>query len=236
MVGLLALFGAVVYLDTTAAFQFMVCQPIIACPLYGIIAGRPEVGLFFGLTFQLLWLRALPVGAARFPEGNLGALVATALVAAVPPGPDGKTALLVLALGSVAGLLTAGFGRRLTPAVRHLLKHFAGLYESALLEGKRKQAGALFLAALLLNAVAGAVFTLALYLVSLKAMECFLGVSTEVPLPARLVQPTDALWGGLFPALFGAGAGVVAARFARRNTLGWIVGGFGMAMGVLLWL
>ncbi len=236
MSGLLALFGAIVYLDTTAAFQFMVCQPIIACPAYGIIAGRPEVGLFFGLTFQLLWLRALPVGAARFPEGNLGALVATALATTIPPAPDGRTALVVLALASLAGLLTAGLGRDLTTSVRHLLKYLADSYESAALENRSNRARAIFFAAILLNVAAGAVFTVALYFVFLKAIEWLLSVSPDAPLPAHLAELTDSLWGGLRPALLGAGAGVAAALFARRRTLPWIMGGLAVAIGALLWL
>lgn len=236
MSGLLALFGAIVYLDTTAAFQFMVCQPIIACPVYGIIAGRPEVGLFFGLIFQLLWLRALPIGAARFPEGNLGALVATALATTIPPAPDGRTALVVLAVASLAGLLTAGLGRDLTASVRHLLKYLADSYQSAALEDRCNRARAIFFAAVLLNAAAGALFTVALYLIFLKAMEWLLGVSAHGSLPPHLAELTDSLWGGLRPALLGAGAGVVAGLFARRRTVGWIIGGFATAMGALLWL
>lgn len=236
MVGWLALFGAVVYLDTTAAFQFMLCQPIIACPIFGMIVGRPEIGLFYGVTFQLLWLKALPVGAARFPEGNLGALVATALVATVPLGSTAQTAWLVLAYGAIAGLLVAGCGRYLTPFVRRLLKYFSDAYQNALVDGKDGSGRAIFLAALLLNAVAGALFTLVLYFVFSGGMSWFLGVSSQTSFPAELAARTDYLWEGLFPALIGAGTGVVAARFARRRMLGWIVAGFCIAMGVLLWL
>jgi len=236
MVGWVALFGAVVYLDTTAAFQFMFCQPIIACPLYGMIIGRPEIGLFFGVTFQLLWLKALPVGAARFPEGNLGALVATALAATVPPLPGEAASLLILAYASFAGLLTAGFGRHLTPAVRHGLRHFADSYQSALLKARRKRAGVLFLAALFFNAVAGALYVLALYFVFLFVMHGLLGVSAQIPLSAQSAELTDKLWAGLRPALLGAGAGIVAARFVRQHTLRWTMGGFVIALVVFLCL
>jgi len=236
MAGWIALFGAVIYLDTTAAFQFMLCQPIIACPLYGMIVGRLEIGLFFGITFQLLWLRALPVGAARFPEGNLGALVATALAATIPPTAGGAAGLLVLACATFAGLLTAGFGRHLTATVRHLLRHFADSYQSALLKARRWHARTLFLAALFFNAVAGALFVLVLYFVFLQVMRGLLGVSAQVPLSVQNAELTDRLWSGLRPALLGAGAGIVAARFVREHTLKWTIGGFVIALVVFLCL
>jgi mannose/fructose/N-acetylgalactosamine-specific phosphotransferase system component IIC len=236
MAGWVALFGAIVYLDTTAAFQFMVCQPLIACPIFGMIVGRPEIGIFYGLIFQLLWLRALPVGAARFPEGNLGAVVATALAATIPPDLDGQASWLILTLATIAGLLTAGIGRHLTPAVRYLLKFFAESYEKALLNGKRARGGFVFITAIAVNGAAGALFTLTIYYISFEVMSGLLGVSSQVPLASGLAAQTDVLWKGLFPTLIGAGVGVVAARFARRRMVGWTVGGFAVAMGVLLWI
>lgn len=235
MVGWLALFGAIVYLDTTAAFQFMLCQPAVACPLYGLIVGRPEIGLFFGLTFQLLWLRSLPVGAAQFHEGNLGALVATAVAAAIPASPTGGSPFVVLGFATFAGLVTAGLGRHLTAAVRQRLGYFAEAYETALSQEQWGHSRLLFLAALLFNAAAGAAFTLLLYLVSLQAVGWLLGISIEMPLAAEVIQSTDWLWAGLFAALLGAGAGIAAARFFQPKTLGWVVSGVAIAAGIL-WL
>ncbi len=236
MVGWIALFGAIVYLDTTAAFQFMFCQPIIACPLYGMIVGRPEIGLFFGITFQLLWLKALPVGATRFPEGNLGALIATALAATIPPTPGRETSMLVLACATLAGLLAAGFGRHLTPTVRQVMKRFADSYQSAVMETQNHLSRALFVAALSFNAMAGAAYVLVLYFVFLFAMHGLLGVSAQVPLPTQSAELTDELWAGLGPALVGAGVGIVAERFIRKRTLRWTIGGFLIALVVFLCL
>jgi mannose/fructose/N-acetylgalactosamine-specific phosphotransferase system component IIC len=236
MVGWMALFGAVVYLDTTAAFQFMLCQPIMACPLYGLIVGRPEVGIFFGISFQLLWLRALPVGAARFPEGNLGALIATVLACAIPPTTDGQTSMLILACATLAGLLAASLGRHLTPTVRQVMRRIADSYQSAVLETKNHLARALFVLALGINAAAGAAYVLVLYVVSLFAMQALLGVSTQTPLSMQSAELTDDLWGGLNPALLGAGVGIAAQRFVRNHTLRWTIGGFAMGLIILLCL
>ncbi|MFH1011704.1 MAG: PTS sugar transporter subunit IIC, partial [bacterium] len=219
----------------TAAFQFMLCQPAIACPIYGLIVGRPEIGLFFGLTFQLLWLRSLPVGAAQFHEGNLGALVATAVAAAIPKTLSGEPALVVLGFAAFAGLITAGLGRHLTTIVRQRLRHFADAYETALLQERWGQSRRLFLAALLFNAAAGAAFTLVLYFVSLQAVDWLLDIPVGMPLSAQTVKSTDWLWGGLFAVLLGAGVGIGAARFFRRKTSVWIIGGVVIAVGIL-WL
>jgi mannose/fructose/N-acetylgalactosamine-specific phosphotransferase system component IIC len=226
MVGWLALFGAIVYLDTTAAFQFMICQPAIACPLYGLIVGRPEIGLFFGLTFQLLWLRSLPVGAARFYEGNLGALVATAIAVEIPQMPTGESPLLVMAFATFAGLIAAGLGRFLTAVVRQILKGFANSYANALANESYARGRVIFGAALLFNAAAGALLALVLYFLSLQAMDLFIGIPAHLPVSQTIVDSTDWLWGGLLAALLGGGVGIAASRFAQRKTLAWTIGGF----------
>ena len=64
----------------------MICQPLIACPLWGILVGRPEIGLFFGVVFQLIWLGNLQIGAAKFPEGNIGAFVTSLAFAYLDEG------------------------------------------------------------------------------------------------------------------------------------------------------
>ncbi|MBM3324403.1 MAG: PTS sugar transporter subunit IIC [Calditrichaeota bacterium] len=235
MVGWLALFGAIVYLDTTAAFQFMLCQPAIACPLYGLVVGRPEIGLFFGLTFQLLWLRSLPVGAAQFHEGNLGALVATAVAAAIPKASAGETTLVVLGFAAFAGIITAGLGRHLTTFVRQRLRHFADAYEIALRQEQWGQSRLVFLAALFFNAIAGAAFTLVLFFVSLQAVDWLLDVPAGRPLSAQTAQSTGWLWEGLFTVLLGAGVGIAAARFFQRKTLLWLISGLVIGVGIL-WL
>ena len=71
--------GAIVGLDSTAAFQIMVSQPIVACPLLGWMMGDPVMGWMVGITTQLLWMGKLPVGAATFPDGSMGSLVVAGL-------------------------------------------------------------------------------------------------------------------------------------------------------------
>jgi mannose/fructose/N-acetylgalactosamine-specific phosphotransferase system component IIC len=67
--------GGLVGLDTTAAWQVLLSHPLIACSLLGAVFGEPQLGLFFGIIFELVWLYDVPVGGARFPEGSLGSFV-----------------------------------------------------------------------------------------------------------------------------------------------------------------
>jgi mannose/fructose/N-acetylgalactosamine-specific phosphotransferase system component IIC len=76
----IGLFGSLLILDTTVAFQFLISQPLIACPLLGWFLGDIQLGLHVGMYIQLLWLSSIPVGAAIIPEGNIAAIIITALV------------------------------------------------------------------------------------------------------------------------------------------------------------
>jgi PTS system mannose-specific IIC component len=66
-------------LDRTAAFQLMVCRPIVAAPLTGWLLDVPLIGLEVGLLVELLWLCFLPVGAAIPPDDTQVAVAATYL-------------------------------------------------------------------------------------------------------------------------------------------------------------
>ena len=55
------LMGFVVGMDTTAAFQIMVSQPLVACTLLGWMVGDPVTGALVGVVTQLLWMGKLPV-------------------------------------------------------------------------------------------------------------------------------------------------------------------------------
>lgn len=75
----IALFGGLISLDRTAAFQLMVSRPIVAAPLVGIILGDPLTGLKLGLLLELLWIGYLPVGSSVPPDETLVSITATAV-------------------------------------------------------------------------------------------------------------------------------------------------------------
>lgn len=100
--------------DTTAAFQFMAGQPIVAGWLAGCLVRQPELGLFMGAALQLIWSRLTPVGAVSYPDVGPGAVTGVAVAGLFPrvaPGSSGGAPGFLPAGGMVlpclAGLLAA---------------------------------------------------------------------------------------------------------------------------------
>jgi len=71
--------GGIVAIDTAAALQIMISQPIVSCTVIGLIFGQPEIGVLVGILLELPWLINIPSGGVHGSEGNLGAVVAAAL-------------------------------------------------------------------------------------------------------------------------------------------------------------
>jgi mannose PTS system EIIC component len=217
----LALAGMVVYLDTTAVAQLMISQPLIACPLWGFLVGRPEIGLFFGVTFQLIWLGSLPIGAAKFPEGNLGALVATALAARIAPTPTGEPAWIALAAAAVLGILTAMLGAEVTPKVRRVFATYAPRVVEAAKRGQRLRFTTLFLGAMGIHAAAGFLTALAAYEIGWKLLTIAFGDLAVAGVSVAIVARTNDLAASIWPGLLGAGVAVIVGRFVRRPLAAW---------------
>jgi len=232
-----ALAGAFVYLDTTAVAQFMISQPLIACPLWGLLVGRPEVGLFFGVAFQLVWLGSLPVGAAKVPEGNVGALVATALACRIPPTSTGYPAWITLTLAAFVGILVSQFGANVTPIVRKFLIKYSDRVVAAAQAGLRARFSLLFLGAIGIHLLAGFLLTGVAFVAGKWVMSLYLGNLARFGLSTALVAQTDTLFSGLWPAMIGAGVAVIAGRFVHRASFGWFALTAALGIGVgWLWL
>jgi mannose/fructose/N-acetylgalactosamine-specific phosphotransferase system component IIC len=71
--------GGIIAIDTTAAWQIMISQPIVSCTIIGLIFGQPEIGILIGIILELPWLINIPSGGVHGSDGNLGAVVAAAL-------------------------------------------------------------------------------------------------------------------------------------------------------------
>jgi mannose/fructose/N-acetylgalactosamine-specific phosphotransferase system component IIC len=214
-----ALAGMIVYLDTSALAQFMICQPIIACPLWGWIVGRPEIGLFFGVAFQLLYSGTLPVGAAKFPEGNLGALIATALAASVPAQANGNPAWIVIAIAAAVGVITAHFGAEVTLWLRKKLSGPSEKLVKAAQADDALQFSFIFCRIIGFHALVGFIFAFAAYFVGEKLLTLCAVSLTGVS--SALAAETDGILSGIWPALLGIGAAVFARRFFQRATWPW---------------
>ena len=101
----LALLGGVLGLDVVCFPQMMVSRPLVAATLAGAFVGDPVMGLFVGVTLELIALATLPFGASRYPEWGSAAVVGGAIAAAMQGQRAG-----VLSIGVLAALATAWVG------------------------------------------------------------------------------------------------------------------------------
>lgn len=76
---LLAILGAILFLDQWPALQSMASRPIVAGLLVGVVLGAPAEGALWGAVFEAMFLGVLPVGAARYPDVAAGAIAGTAV-------------------------------------------------------------------------------------------------------------------------------------------------------------
>lgn len=84
---IVAIIGAMVDLDSTAAWQIMISQPIVAAPLTGLFLGfitgqfinGLKLGLAVGTILQLVWIEQLPLGANIPPDAALASVLSVAL-------------------------------------------------------------------------------------------------------------------------------------------------------------
>lgn len=227
-----ALAGAVVYLDTSVIGQTLLGQPIVACVLYGLLVDRPEVGLFFGVLFELIWLANLQIGAAKFCEGSLGAIIATAVAASVAPSEvTGEPAWIVLLIAMSLGLVFAHLGRELAPIVRRTMNGVAERYVSDSALGK--SGAAWVLTALGVHVLAGAAFTALGVGTGHVLLRLYFGEFYALGPGPNVVQATDVLCAGIWPSMLGVGAAAALLQLVSRKDWPWAIVG-GAVLGVLL--
>jgi mannose/fructose/N-acetylgalactosamine-specific phosphotransferase system component IIC len=70
--------GGVFALDLLVAFQLMLCRPLVAATLTGLVLGEPGAGLSFGCLMELIWVGAIPVGSVVPPDFSLAAVFGAA--------------------------------------------------------------------------------------------------------------------------------------------------------------
>lgn len=84
---LVAIIGGLVDLDSTAAWQVMISQPVVAAPLTGLFLGSfadeasagLKLGLIVGTILQLVWIEQLPLGMNVPPDAALASVLSVAL-------------------------------------------------------------------------------------------------------------------------------------------------------------
>jgi mannose/fructose/N-acetylgalactosamine-specific phosphotransferase system component IIC len=135
-IAVLALVAGALSLDTTAAFQVMVSQPLVAGSLAGLAVGEPALGAAVGATLQLVWIGSLPVGAAPFPDAAPASAVGVGLAFLL--GRGGVAPTWSLAAGVIVGLAAGAIGRAVVGRLRGFNTRIADL---ALRRAERGDAG-----------------------------------------------------------------------------------------------
>lgn len=95
---IISLWGGIVALDTTAAFQIMISHPLVSGSVVGLLLGNFPLGFAIGIILELIWLNELPIGAASFAEGNIGGTVAAASAILVVEETSRSSPSIALAL------------------------------------------------------------------------------------------------------------------------------------------
>jgi len=75
----LVLLGALLNLDRQVFGPFMLGRPLVAGLILGLAAGQADFGIWLGLSAELLWLAAMPLGGQITP--NAGLAVSAAFIA-----------------------------------------------------------------------------------------------------------------------------------------------------------
>lgn len=113
--------GSILWLDRTFLFQLMVSRPVIIGCILGFIMKDIATGLLVGVSLELLWLNAPPVGAHIPQDNSFCAIVAI---------PVACTATMFMPTPSAAGLAlvvsipTAILGRILDSRIRRSNERF----------------------------------------------------------------------------------------------------------------
>ena len=124
--------GGVSSLDSTAAWQVMISQPLVNAIVTGLLLGDVTTGAILGTLFQIVWGGSLPVGASAFPDGATAGVIGTGgaiLLKKELPGIDGSTVLLwslLISLGfGIIGARTVMYMRRINESLMRRADEFA---------------------------------------------------------------------------------------------------------------
>ena len=115
---LICLLGGLLAIDTTAAFQILLSHPLVGCTLVGLVLNDVTLGLSIGIILELPWLLEIPIGGARYPEGNLGALIAAASAIVLNRQTDRPELAFLLAI--VYGIALAYISGKCVQLIRNI--------------------------------------------------------------------------------------------------------------------
>lgn len=133
---MIAFIAAVLNLDVTAVGRVMVSRPIICAPLLGFILGDVRSGLLAGIIIELLWIRAIPMGAAIPYDTTVLAVMTVFWGMKAVPGSQGA---LVLAMALAIPVMV--LHKRLEISLRYLNIRISHWVEKGVREGSEIRIG-----------------------------------------------------------------------------------------------
>ncbi|MFH0777073.1 MAG: PTS sugar transporter subunit IIC [Candidatus Eisenbacteria bacterium] len=98
-------------LDTTAAWQVMLSQPLVSGSIAGSLVGLPHAGVLVGLVLQMLWSSAIPMGARPMPDSPVASFGGVWLAAQLVRGEPAVAFTSACLLGVLAALVIGLLGR-----------------------------------------------------------------------------------------------------------------------------
>lgn len=128
---LISFAAAVLSLDITAFGQFMVSRPIVSATLVGYLLGDVNTGFWVGMMVELIWISALPMGAAIPIDTTAVAILSVAYGLKVQPF-DRAGVILALILAVGVGMLF----RKADLLIRYLNVKIIHWVEEGIKEGK----------------------------------------------------------------------------------------------------
>ena len=199
---LVAFVGALVNLDRTAAFQFMVSRPLAVGPVTGLVLGQPAVGVIMGCLIELLYISRPPLGGHIPPNECLATILTTAGVI-LAGSASGEPDRVLFVLGFLLVSPLARGGVFLERKIRSINGRLARAADKAAGQGLDRRITALNLAGL------GTTFAAAfLYLLILLPPVTLILNITQRHLPASILEAIGIMY--LFLPLIGVAAALSA--------------------------
>lgn len=205
---LLSIAGGIVAVDTAAAWQIMISQPVVICPVLGLLFSQPEIGLTMGILLEMPWLVNIPCGGKHGTEGNLGAVAATGM-AIYFNAHHINTVNIIVVISIIYGLGVARFGKSGVEYVRRINLSLIHKADKAALKGDVRQIESLNYSGVLYFFVMGFV------LIGFSLLIGFLLVQPLI----KFIHPNfNTAFGLAKYAILGVGFGGIVTLFMNRET------------------
>ena len=117
----LSVLGALLSLDATAVGQVLISQPLLACPIIGLVLGDLQTGLLVGVLLQLIWVGKLPVGGSNPSLGTALLGIFTVGLVIIYQGGGIHAGLIPVAI--VLGTMVAYLGQKGESALNRFNNH-----------------------------------------------------------------------------------------------------------------